>query len=313
MNEDEDGALVLLSALAALFQVKATRLFNYQWRRVNTVYASIFLPCHILPGCNPNTLHFGRVPSQYLLGRSTNSQTWSRSRNISLGEWAHQSLRWGIPIDSCHFMLVLVNRCAISPCGLSTHWKSRARMSIPYNSNSTVYGRGSSSWMCACHWPFSIDSIQPSSFAKFGNDATKQNQIICETLFLIGLVLPVSKFQWRTIKNAVNYFCTFVLIPFNVLASFWFKKNWLSRSIWDYYFTCVIQKWIWILFSCIHVYICNFTYTNVAVFFLFVRSQSSFKRSEWRFTFLSACFSPVPKRFCQSIHALVRFGSSASK
>jgi hypothetical protein len=29
MNEDEDGALVLLSALAALFQVKATRLFNY--------------------------------------------------------------------------------------------------------------------------------------------------------------------------------------------------------------------------------------------------------------------------------------------
>lgn len=29
MNEDEDGALVLLSALAALFQVKATRLFSY--------------------------------------------------------------------------------------------------------------------------------------------------------------------------------------------------------------------------------------------------------------------------------------------
>jgi hypothetical protein len=60
MNDDEDGALVLLSALAALFQVKACLPFNED---VLTLYTYLYINKNILPGCNSNTLHPGCVPS----------------------------------------------------------------------------------------------------------------------------------------------------------------------------------------------------------------------------------------------------------
>jgi hypothetical protein len=58
INEDEDSALVLLSALAALFQVSA-RLHedNYLLPLYTITYNN-----YICPGCNSNHFHPGCVP-----------------------------------------------------------------------------------------------------------------------------------------------------------------------------------------------------------------------------------------------------------